>query len=254
MIASLSGTVLDVAAASVVLDVGGVGFHVLCAPPTAARCAVGEQAQLFTHLAVREDALTLYGFASASDREAFRLVQTASGVGPKLALAILAVLDSHELGQAIATSNLAALMRVPGVGRKVAERLVVELKDKVTLLAALTSDDAAETAAPAVDEWRRSQVVEGLTGLGYSAREAERAVAAVAEEWASQQATTAGETVGAVVGATAGDVAKPTGQRSGARVTETEKTPGPAESAATATTPEPSVAEYMRAALKRLAR
>ena len=231
MIASLRGTVLDVAPTAVVLDVGGVGFHVLCGPTTASRWAPGDQAQLFTHLAVREDALTLYGFATASDREAFRLVQTASGVGPKLALAILAVLDAHALGQAIATSNLAALMRVPGVGRKVAERLVVELKDKVTLLAALTGDDVTTAAAPAVDEYRRSQVIEGLTGLGYSVREAERAVAGVAEDWAAEREGARSEA----------PPASGTAPASGAAAAATE-------------TAEPSVAEYMKAALKRLAR
>jgi Holliday junction DNA helicase RuvA len=126
---------------------------------------------------VREDALTLYGFLTPADREAFLLVQTASGVGPKLALAILAVLDAPGLGQAIAQGNLNALVRVPGVGKKVAERLVVELRDKATLLAAL-ADDAAAPAPAAGDLWR-DQVVAGLTGLGYSAKDAERAVAAV---------------------------------------------------------------------------
>ncbi|MDR1808264.1 MAG: Holliday junction branch migration protein RuvA [Propionibacteriaceae bacterium] len=178
MIDSLSGVVRAIAPTAVVIDVGGVGFRVLCPPTTASGLQLGEPASLHTHLAVREDALTLYGFATTADREAFLLVQTASGVGPKLALAILAVLSAHDLGQAIATGNLAALTRVPGVGKKVAERLVVELKDKVTLLAALaTADEGGPGSGPAhADELRREQVVEGLTGLGYSAKEAERAV------------------------------------------------------------------------------
>jgi Holliday junction DNA helicase RuvA len=177
MIASLRGTVLELAPTAVVIDVGGVGLRVLCPPATAAALTVGESARLETHLVVREDALTLYGFLSAADRAAFALVQTATGVGPKLALALLTVLDAGELGRALAEENLAALCRVPGVGRKVAQRLVIELKDKAGALAL-----AATSRGPRPeDEPWREQVTQGLTGLGYSARDAERATAAVAD-------------------------------------------------------------------------
>jgi len=178
MIAALTGTVGDLTPTSLVLDVGGVGFCLLVTPVTSARLQVGERAQLFTQLVVREDSLTLYGFSTASDRDAFRLVQTASGIGPKLALAILSLLDAPTLAQAVAASDLSALTRVPGVGKKVAERLIVELKDKVSLLQTLAVGEAA-TSSVAGGDLSRSQVVEGLVGLGYSARDAERAVAAV---------------------------------------------------------------------------
>ena len=173
MIAQLTGQVVEAGASSVILDVGGVGFIVLCTPNTAAGVRVGEQATLHTHLAVREDALTLYGFASAEEREAFLLVQSVSGIGPKLALAIVSCLTAAALRQAILTENLVALSKVPGVGRKVAQRLVLELKDKAVALAA---DQIPDTAISTREE---EQVVLGLQGLGYSARDAAAAWTAV---------------------------------------------------------------------------
>ncbi|MDR1448614.1 MAG: Holliday junction branch migration protein RuvA [Propionibacteriaceae bacterium] len=178
MIASVCGLVCDIAPTAVVIEVGGVGLKILCAPGTAAALRLGETARLETHLAVRDDAFVLYGFLTAADREAFILVQTAAGVGPKLALAILSVLDAAELGRALAQEDLIALSRVPGVGKKVAQRLVLELKDKASRLAAAGAGDEAATPAP--DSWRE-QVAAGLVGLGYSARDAERAVIAVAD-------------------------------------------------------------------------
>jgi Holliday junction DNA helicase RuvA len=178
VIASVRGRVLDIAPTAVVIEVSGLGLRLLCTPSTAAALTVGETARLDTHLAVRDDAFILYGFLTPADRAAFALVQTAAGVGPKLALAILSVLDAAELARALAQEDLVALCRVPGVGKKVAQRLVLELKDKAAGLAVAGPDQAPP--APAADELWREQVAAGLVGLGYSARDAERAVVAVA--------------------------------------------------------------------------
>lgn len=171
MIASLRGTVASVALDAVVLDVAGVGYLVRCTPATIACLRLGSEAQVFTTLVVREDSMTVYGFASVDERDMFELVQTASGIGPKVALAMLSVHQPDVLRSAIAQSDLAALTAVPGIGRKGAERIVVELKDRVGL-----ATGAAPTGAPA---WRE-QVHEALLGLGWGARDAESAVDSVA--------------------------------------------------------------------------
>ena len=132
MIAQVSGKVLQVGPTSAVIEVGGVGLLTLCSPDTLAGCGSGSPT-LSTSLVVREDSLTLYGFASGDERELFELLQTATGVGPKLAQAALAVLSPDELRRAIATENLVLLCKVPGIGRKGAQRLVLELKDKINV-------------------------------------------------------------------------------------------------------------------------
>jgi len=168
MISQLTGRVVDVRPTSVVIDVSGVGFLVGCTPDTAASLTVSNQATLHTHLAVREDALTLYGFSSAAEREAFILAQSVSGIGPKLALAIVSCLTPAQLKQAILTENLLTLSKVPGVGKKVAQRLVLELKDKAVSIESDTEELVEEP------QWK-DQVVLGLQGLGYSARDADSA-------------------------------------------------------------------------------
>jgi Holliday junction DNA helicase RuvA len=180
MIASVRGQVTSVELDHAVIEVGGVGLAVHAVPATLATLRRGEQARLATSLVVREDSLTLYGFADAAARELFVLLQTVSGVGPRLALAMLAVLDPDALCSALANGDLAVLTRVPGIGRKGAERLVVELRDKVGALAAA----APGTSAPAVrgDGAVRSRVTEALTGLGFATRQAEQAVDAVLAE------------------------------------------------------------------------
>jgi holliday junction DNA helicase RuvA len=157
-----------------------VGLAVQCAPGTLAGLRSGEQARLATSLVVREDSLTLYGFADAAARELFVLLQTVSGVGPRLALATLAVLEPDKLRAAIAEGNTALLTQVPGIGRKGAERLVIELRDKVGAVA----KPAAAQAGPAVFEGDRvgDQVTEALIGLGFTARQAEQAVQSVLAE------------------------------------------------------------------------
>ncbi len=135
MIAQLSGSVLQVGPTSAVIEVGGLGILALCSPNTVAGLRIGQRATLATSLIVREDSLTLYGVATADEREFFELLLGATGVGPKLAQAALAVLSPDELRTAIATENLLQLCRVPGIGRKGAQRIVIELKDKINAVA-----------------------------------------------------------------------------------------------------------------------
>lgn len=172
MIAHLSGNVLSAGASSAVVDVGGVGLHVLSTPRTLAQLRTGQRAELWTHLVVREESLTLYGFASAQERDAFVALQAVSGVGPKLAVSLLAVHAPGDLAAAIARGDGAALERVPGIGAKVAARLLLELGGKLTVHA-----DAASTTRDA-----REDVVGALVGLGWGAKSAREAVDAAAPE------------------------------------------------------------------------
>ncbi|GAA3605171.1 Holliday junction branch migration protein RuvA [Microlunatus ginsengisoli] len=176
MIAQVSGTVIQLGPTTAVIELGGLGVLALVSPDTAADLRVGQPATLATSLVVREDSLTLYGFASTDERELFELLQTATGVGPKLAQAALAVLRPDELRQAIATENLLTLMKVPGVGRKGAQRLVIELKDKINAVGAAGQAELPATAAKTGggSAWR-DQVSQGLQGLGWSAKDADAA-------------------------------------------------------------------------------
>jgi Holliday junction DNA helicase RuvA len=176
MIASVRGEVASVGPDGAVVEVGGVGIAVHCTPGTLAGLRVGSPARLATSLVVREDSLTLYGFGSDDERTLFELLQTASGVGPRLALAVLAVHSPDAVRGAIAGADTAALTRVPGIGKKGAERLVLELRDKIGAVSAL-----ATAALTPVGGWQ-AQVGDGLIGLGWSAKEAEDAVALVAAE------------------------------------------------------------------------
>ncbi|MDR2896303.1 MAG: Holliday junction branch migration protein RuvA [Propionibacteriaceae bacterium] len=178
MIASLRGRVSHAAAEMVVLDVSGVGFAITCPASTAKSLTVGGEALLFTHLAVREDALTLFGFTAADDRDAFLAVQSVSGIGPRLALAIVSGLGPAELKAAILSENLLALSAINGVGRKTAQRLILEMKDKVSAWVIAPNDSTPTPAAAA--NWR-TQVLDGLIGLGYNHRDAEAALLVVAE-------------------------------------------------------------------------
>jgi Holliday junction DNA helicase RuvA len=176
VISSVRGEVLEIGLDHAVVEMGGVGFAVQATPATLARLRRGEQARLATALIVREDSLTLYGFGGTAERELFTLLTTVSGVGPRIAMATLAVLDPDTLRRALADGDLAVLTRVPGIGRKGAERLVVELRDKVTAPAPVVPGLPAPTVTPSA---RRDQVVEALVGLGFSLRPAEQAVDAV---------------------------------------------------------------------------
>ncbi|SDZ33076.1 Holliday junction DNA helicase subunit RuvA [Micromonospora pattaloongensis] len=176
MIASVSGVVAAVSPDGAVIEVGGVGLAVQCAPGTLANLRPGAPARLATSLVVREDSLTLYGFADDDEKQLFELLQTASGVGPRLAQAVLAVLTPDAVRAAIAGGDTATLTRVPGIGKKGAERLVLELRDKIGPVA-VGSDGAAGVLPGA---WH-DQVRQALIGLGWSAAQADQAVAAVAE-------------------------------------------------------------------------
>jgi Holliday junction DNA helicase RuvA len=179
MIASVRGTVAALAPDGAVVEVGGVGLAVSCSPGTLARLRVGEQARLATSLVVREDSLTLYGFADDDERALFELLQTANGVGPKLAQTMLAVHAPRELRRAIATSDFSALTAVPGIGRKGAERIVIELRDRI---GAIESDDhLGAVGVTPVAPWR-DQLVHALAGLGFSGKEAGDAIDVVAAD------------------------------------------------------------------------
>lgn len=191
MISHLTGTVTAAGATHVVLDLGGFGLTALCTPATAAGVRIGEVATLHTSLVVREDSLTLYGFASADERDVFELVQSASGVGPRIAQAVVSVMDAEQFRAAVLQENLVALCKVPGIGRKGAQKIVLELKDKVNALGAVTTPSMATDAGMHNAVWRE-QVSEGLIGLGWSSKDAEAAcdnVAHLADEQDASIAT-----------------------------------------------------------------
>jgi Holliday junction DNA helicase RuvA len=177
MIAHLRGTVAALTLDSAVLDVAGVGYLVRCTPATVSSLRLNQETQLATSMVVREDSMTLYGFGERDERDMFELLQTASGVGPKVAQAMLAVLEPERLRAAIAAGDLAALTSVPGIGRKGAERIVLELRDKVGRPGSASVDPSSAAGAP----WRE-QVQEALLGLGWSAKDADKAVEKVAAE------------------------------------------------------------------------
>lgn len=177
MIAFVRGQVAAVTLSSAVLEVGGVGLELICTPGTLATLRPGHQATLPTSMVVREDSLTLFGFLDEDEKAIFELVQTASGVGPKLAQAVLAVLAPDDLRRAIGSDDVKTLTRVPGIGQKGAQRIILELKDRIGPARGGRPAATIATAAP----WR-DQVHQGLVGLGWSTRDAEDAVEAVAPE------------------------------------------------------------------------
>src|SRR4029077_2800237 len=162
------------------IEVGGVGMRVQCTPGTLATLRPGEPAQVATSLVVREDSLTLYGFSSEDERNVFELLQTASGVGPRLALAMLAVHAPDALRRAVATEDLGALTMVPGIGKKGAQRIVLEMRDRLGPPGG-NGDERPARAASRVPSWR-DQVQSGLVNLGWPARDADLAIAAVEDE------------------------------------------------------------------------
>jgi holliday junction DNA helicase RuvA len=238
MISHLDGTVSAIAPEGAVIEVGGVGLLVQCTPGTLATLRRGERARVATSLVVREDALTLFGFAADDERDVFELLQTASGVGPRLALAMLAVFIPDELRRAVAAEDITALTRVPGIGRKGAQRIVLELAGRLGppgpagRQGELGQPAAAGPGRPAAPPWR-DQVRAGLLNLGWQVREADQAIAAV-EADALAAAADGGN------GADGGDGA---GGRSGAGGAVAPGQPAEAE-----------VAAMLRAALQKLSR
>jgi holliday junction DNA helicase RuvA len=185
MISSVRGRVLAIGLDHAVVEVGGVGLAVQAIPSTLATMRSGEEAVLSTALVVREDSLTLFGFADQAARDLFGLLQTVSGIGPRIALATLAVLDPEQLRAALAEGNITVLTQVPGIGRKGAERMVIELRDKVGTL--------PTAAAPSATGAVRGSVVEALVGLGFPAKQAEQAVDGVLGANGSGNGDQAGE-------------------------------------------------------------
>lgn len=176
MIAFVRGHVAALTLNSAVVEVGGVGLELMCTPGTLAQLRTGATATLPTSMIVREDSLTLYGFADEEEKTVFELVQTASGVGPKLAQAIVAVLSPDGVRNAIASDDVRTLTKVPGIGQKGAQRIILELKDRIG-----AASGGSATGSVADTAWR-DQVHQGLVGLGYNAKDADKAVEAVAGE------------------------------------------------------------------------
>ena len=189
MIAFVAGRVAALAPDTAVVEVGGIGLAVHCTPTTLASLRIGEMARLPSSLIVREDSLTLYGFLDDDEKAVFEVLQTVSGVGPRLAQAMLAVHSPDELRRAVAAEDLAALCRVSGVGRKGAQRIVLELKDKLGPARAVGS--AAAPRASATSARWRDQLHGALLGLGWSAREADEALVATTPY--AEEATALGE-------------------------------------------------------------
>lgn len=187
MIASLSGTVQTVRLDSAVLNVAGIGYLVYATPATLSTLRVGSEASLATSLVVREDSLTLYGFSDDDERSVFEASQTVSGVGPRLALAMLAVHTPDGLRRALAGGDVKALTRVPGIGAKGAQRLILELGDKLGQPTGLDGGSAGPTVGLGD---QRDQVVEALVSLGWSAKVAEEAIGTVLAESGASSVTT----------------------------------------------------------------
>ena len=172
MISLLSGNVRSIQSDRLVVEVGGFGLTVLVTPLTTTQVNLGSQIQLFTSLVVREDSLTLFGFVNEESRSLFELVQTVSGIGPKVALSILGALTPEDLGRAIAQEDIAAIEKVPGIGRKGAQRLILELKGK---LSDLSHAQLYKGHQPA---WRE-QLSSALVSLGFSPKESDGAISNV---------------------------------------------------------------------------
>lgn len=177
MIAQLTGTVTHVGASALILDVAGVGYRILSTPASLGELRSGVAVTVHTHLVVREDSMTLFGFLSAGERDTFEQLQSVQGVGAKLALAMLAVHSPEALASAVAAGDQKALTKVPGIGPKVASRLLLELGGKLVL-----PEASGSGGAPVAVNDARGEVVEALVGLGYAAKQAQAAVDAVAPE------------------------------------------------------------------------
>ena len=195
MIGKLRGIVDAIGESVVILDVAGVGYEVQASARTLRALQVGDQASLTIDTHVREDAIRLYGFATEVERSWFRTLQTIQGVGAKVALAVLGILSPADLANSIALGNWQAVEQTPGVGKKLAQRIVAELKDKAPALAiaGVGVAEAAGAAAPAgaVESHAAAEAVSALTNLGYQPADAARAVAAAVKEFAGDSDTAA---------------------------------------------------------------
>jgi Holliday junction DNA helicase RuvA len=172
MISLVNGVVRSISLDKVMVEVGGVGLSLAVTQKTSAQLNIGVQAQLFTTLVVREDALTLYGFLEDGDRALFELVQTVSGIGPKVALSIVSALSPSQLAVAVAQEDISAIEKVPGIGRKGAQRLILELKGKLTDFGTSSKSDRHQPV------WRE-QLTSALVSLGFSAKDSDAAISQV---------------------------------------------------------------------------
>ncbi len=172
MIATLSGTVKSLSPDRAIIEVGGVGMNVLINAHTSNSLTVGAHANLFTSLVVREDSLTLFGFSDEPSRVLFELVQTVSGIGPKVALSILGALTPSELAHAVNTENISAIEKVPGIGKKGAQRLILELKSKI-------NDFGQGSYTRSHQPVWREQLTSALISLGFSAKDSDDAINSV---------------------------------------------------------------------------
>jgi Holliday junction DNA helicase RuvA len=184
MIASVSGEVLETRLDSLVVALGGVGMQIMCSPQTISTARVGHTVALATSLVVREDSLTLFGFESIESRELFEIIQGVSGFGPKLAFTVLASMSAEDLRSAIANEDIARLTKTQGVGNKGAQRLVLELKDRIGYA-------GATGAASSPTGWQE-QVTQALIGLGWTNKDAARAVSTLASQTNTAETDIAG--------------------------------------------------------------
>jgi Holliday junction DNA helicase RuvA len=172
MISLVNGVVRSISLDKVIVEVGGVGLSLSISQKTSAQLNIGVPVQLFTTLVVREDALTLYGFLEDGDRVLFELVQTVSGIGPKVALSIVSALSPSQLAIAISQEDISAIEKVPGIGRKGAQRLILELKGKLTDFGTTSKTDRHQPV------WRE-QLTSALVSLGFNAKDSDAAISQV---------------------------------------------------------------------------
>jgi len=180
MIALLTGTVRSVSTDRIILEVAGVGYLIHITPAAAATLTLGNSLTIHTSMVVREDSMTLYGFIDAASRETFELVQTVSGIGPRVALSILAHLSPEQLADAVESESVNILSGVPGIGKKGAQRILLELKGKLSRTGSIGS------RTPSSQPLWRDQLSGALISLGYSAREADSTISIVAIDYANR--------------------------------------------------------------------
>lgn len=179
MISIITGTVRSISHDRAIVEVGGVGLSLSITSQTSSQLHLGANAQLFTSLVVREDSLTLFGFLDEQSRNTFELLQTVSGIGPKVALAVMGSHSAESLAKAIAQEDIKAIEKVPGIGRKGAQRLILELKGKLT-------DFGSASAAQVHQPIWREQLASALISLGYSSKESDTAINDVLAQYSEQ--------------------------------------------------------------------
>jgi Holliday junction DNA helicase RuvA len=197
MISFVRGTVVHVHSDSLVVDLGAVGVMVQCTPATALSVRTGEHIELMTTMVVREDGWTMYGFVEPDERTVFDQVQTVTGIGPRIAMALLGTLTPDDLRRAVQSADEATITRVPGIGRKGAQRLILELADRIGLPGAASADARVSTVS-GLGGWQAA-VSAGLTSLGWSSREADQAVAAIGPDIVAAATAGAEPDVGALL-------------------------------------------------------